>query len=421
MGEVVAEEKPKKKRHFNLPILQRNTQYGAVDMVFLITVIVLLVIGIIMMFSASYTWAIEEGLEGSYYAVKQIQNAAIGIILMLILCMVDYHIFQKRLIAILAYGIPLILLILVFVPGIGYTEGGATRWIAIGSFNFQPSELMKLGIVIFLAYFIVWNEKNMKKFFKGMVPLFFFLLLSVVFLVIEPHLSATIIIAAMGVILMYIGGVNLKQFWITVVIVAALAIAFVVFYMMSSYNYIGVRLSSWLDPFSDIQDGAWQTCQSLIAIGSGGLFGLGLGESRQKYLYLPESKNDFVFAIVCEELGFVGAVMVILLFVLLVVRGLYIAAHAQDKFGSLIATGFTLHIGIQAFFNIAVVSNLVPNTGISLPFFSYGGTALILQLVEMGIVLNISRSRKRVTKEVTPPVPTVEEVEQDFLQEGEIL
>lgn len=406
----------RKKHRFNLPLWQRNVRYGEVDLVFFLIVIALLVIGIIMMFSASYAWAIAEGEKGTYYATNQIQNAILGLIIMCVLCTVDYHLFQKPVIAICSYVIPLILLVLVLVPGIGYTEKGATRWIVIGSFNFQPSELMKIGIVIFFAYIIDKNYENMRYFRKGVLPLLAAMAVVAVLLIREPHLSATVLIVLMCIILIFVGGADIKQL-VTIGLVAVGAGLLVGFLMSDSYDYIGTRIKSWLDPFADILGETWQTCQSLIAIGSGGLFGLGLGESRQKYLYLPETKNDFVFAIVCEELGFVGALTVVLLFALLVIRGFYIATHARDKFGMLVAIGLTSHIGLQAFFNIAVVSNLIPNTGISLPFFSYGGTALILQLAEMGIVLNISRMRYRV-KEKKPKRNTVEQ--KQMLQGGDL-
>ena len=396
----------RKKSHFNLPLWQRNVRYGEVDLAFFLIVIALLVIGIIMMFSASYAWAIAEGEDGTFYAANQIKNAIVGLVIMCILCTVDYHIFQKPMIAIGAYVIPIILLIMVFVPGIGVTDGGATRWIAIGSFNFQPSELMKIGIVIFFAYVIDKKYQNMRSFRRGLLPLLVAMALVAGLLIKEPHLSATVLIVLMCLILIFVGGASLKQ--LLIIGLAGIGAALLIGFLMSdSYAYIGKRIMSWRDPFADSLGDTWQTCQSLIAIGSGGLFGLGLGESRQKYLYLPETKNDFVFSIVCEELGFVGAITVLLgpvsvtawqllLFALLVIRGYHIATHARDKFGMLVAIGLTSHIGLQAVFNIAVVSNLIPNTGISLPFFSYGGTALILQLAEMGIVLNISRVRYRV-------------------------
>lgn len=275
----------------------------------------------------------------------------------------------------------------------GVTEGGATRWIVIGPINFQPSELMKFSIIILFSYLIVKNYNKMQKFSVGILPFGILLGIVVVLLMLQPHLSCTILICAIGVCLMFVGGVRWKHIFILCLLgVGALAL---IVYMKTQgedgFTYFQTRFQSWLDPFSDEKGGTWQTCQSLVAIGSGGLFGLGLGGSRQKFMYLPESQNDFVFSIVCEELGFIGAVTIILLFVLLIIRGFYIASKAKDRFGMLITIGITVQIGIQAFLNIAVVSNLIPNTGISLPFFSYGGTALIMQLAEMGIILNVSR------------------------------
>lgn len=387
--------KHKRKSRFRFPLWQRGVRYGEVDLAFFLIVIALLVIGIIMMFSASYAWAIAEGESGSYYAKEQIKMAVIGLVAMYILSVVDYHVYKTPIIAVGAYAIPVILLILVLI--IGVEEGGAQRWLAIGNFSFQPSELMKIGIVIFFAYRIEKNYDKMGKFKTGILPNLLYLGIVVALMMMEPHLSGTVLICLVSVSLIFVGGTKVSHF-VLMGIAGVVAIIGVVIYLSISkgYGYFETRIQSWRDPFADALGGTWQTCQSLIAIGSGGLFGLGLGESRQKYLYLPETKNDFVFSIVCEELGFVGALTVVLLFALLVFRGFHIATHAHDKFGMLLAMGFTVHIGLQAFINIAVVSNLIPNTGISLPFFSYGGTALILQLAEMGIVLNISRVRYKV-------------------------
>ena len=322
---------------------------GVMDLTFFLIVMTLLVIGIIMMFSASYAKALNEsgGTNGTSYATKQITMAAIGIFCMFF----------------------------------------------IGPINFQPSELMKFSIIILFSYLIVKNYNKMQKFSVGILPFGILLGIVVVLLMLQPHLSCTILICAIGVCLMFVGGVRWKHIFILCLLgVGALAL---IVYMKTQgedgFTYFQTRFQSWLDPFSDEKGGTWQTCQSLVAIGSGGLFGLGLGGSRQKFMYLPESQNDFVFSIVCEELGFIGAVTIILLFALLIIRGFYIASKAKDRFGMLISIGITVQIGIQAFLNIAVVSNLIPNTGISLPFFSYGGTALIMQLAEMGIILNVSR------------------------------
>lgn len=378
------------KSNQRIPVFSR----GIMDLTFFLIVITLLVIGIVMMFSASYAKALSEsgGTNGTSYAVKQIMMAAIGIVCMFFFSFFDYRHFSNPKIAILFYIFCVGLLIAVLVGGV--TEGGATRWIVIPGIdlNFQPSELMKFSIIILFSYLIVQNYDRMKYFSVGILPFGFLLGIVVVLLMMEPHLSCTLLTCIIGVVLMFVGGVRWKHIGILGVIgVVGIAAIVLVKIKSDGFTYFETRFQSWLDPFSDEKGGTWQTTQSLIAIGSGGLFGLGLGGSRQKFMYLPESQNDFVFSIVCEELGFIGAVTVILLFALLVIRGLHIASKSRDKFGMLIALGITVQIGVQAFLNIAVVSNLIPNTGISLPFFSYGGTALVMQLAEMGIVLNVSR------------------------------
>lgn len=365
---------------------------GVMDITFFLIVITLLVIGIVMMFSASYAMALSEsgGASGTTYAVKQIGMAGIGIAALFFFSFFDYRHFANPKIAIGFYIVCVALLIAVLAMGV--TENGATRWIVIAGINFQPSELMKLSIIILFSYLIVQNYNRMHLFSVGIVPFAILLGIVVALLMMEPHLSCTLLICIISVILMFVGGVRWKHIGVLIVIGLIGITAIVLLKIQKDgFTYFATRFQSWLDPFSDEQGGTWQTTQSLIAIGSGGLFGLGLGGSRQKFMYLPESQNDFVFSIVCEELGFIGAVTVIILFLLLVIRGIYIASKAKDKFGMLITIGITVQIGIQAFLNIAVVSNLIPNTGISLPFFSYGGTALVMQLAQMGIVLNVSR------------------------------
>lgn len=371
------------------------------DGVLLGTVIALLVIGILMMFSASYPAAIEDGLSGTYYATRQLLFAGVGLVAMFILSIVPYQFFEKLWVSGTAFGTAFIMLILVLIPGIGSKQGTfARRWIAIGGaggLTFQPSELMKIAIVLFFATLIVRNEHRMQTFLYGIVPYMVMLGAVAGLMMLEPHVSGTLIIATLAVTLIFVGGVRPLHFGI-LIIVGVLALTVVILYLMHSkgFDYFEDRILSYLDPFDPeyMQDQTWQTCQSLIAIGSGGMFGLGLGASRQKYQYLPEAQNDYVFAILCEEFGFVGAVTVILLFCLLIFRGFYIAAKAKDKFGMLVAVGFTMHIGLQALLNIAVVTKAIPPTGISLPFFSYGGTALMMQLAEMGVLLNISRQAK---------------------------
>ena len=375
-------------------------RFGAMDYTFLIVIMVLLVMGIIMMFSASYVWALNDpdaNGDGAYYAKHQIIMAVAGIGGMLLISLIDYHIFQKKLIAFGIYGISLLMLALVQFTPLGITQGGAKRWLRIpGITSFQPSEIVKFSIIIIFSYLIAKYPEKMKSYFKGIIPLILILAPVCVFMIKQPHLSGTIIIFLTAFAIVFVGGIKITHLLGSIAAAALVGIA-VYSKMEGSYEYIGKRFLSWREPFSDIGDTTWQTCQSLIAIGSGGIFGLGLGNSRQKFLYLPETKNDFVFAIVCEELGLIGAMMVIVLFLLFVFRGFYIATKSKDKFGMLLAFGLTVQIGIQAFFNIAVVTNSIPNTGISLPFFSYGGTALVMQLWQMGVILNISRQMRTET------------------------
>ncbi len=359
-------------------------------------VIALLVIGLIMMFSASYPAAIEDGHSGTFYAVKQLKFAIFGVVAMIAFgTVIDYHIFQKLWISGSAFVVSLLMLVLVLF--VGETQGTfATRWLTIPGIGltFQPSEIMKFAIVIFFATMIVRNANRMNTFRFGVVPFMGMLGIVCVLMLLQPHISGTIIIGVLAMTLLFVGGMKLSHFFgICISGIIAIGGYILLKVINNGGSYIMDRFISWWDPFNVeyMQDETWQTCQSLIAIGSGGFFGLGLGASRQKYQYLPEPQNDFVFAILCEEFGFVGAATVILLFCLLIFRGFYIAAKANDKFGMLVAVGLTMHIGLQALLNIAVVSNMIPNTGISLPFFSYGGTALVMQLIEMGILLNISR------------------------------
>lgn len=377
-----------KKDNLNLPKSRRKL--GTVDLPFFFIVITLLIMGIIMMFSASYAWAISEGESGIYYAQRQMIFAGIGLVAMFILSQIDYHIFMKKIIAVSLFVFCLILLILVFTP-LGRSHNDARRWLYIGT-EFQPSEIMKFSVIILFSMMISENYKLMGNFKFGVLRFFIILAVIAGLLLKQPHLSCTLLICMIGVALIFIGGAKLSHL-VSMGLVGLTGISAIVLYKIyaEGFSYFTKRFASWLDPFSDINGDTWQTYQSLVAIGSGGFFGMGLGNSRQKFQYLPESKNDFVFSIVCEELGFAGAITVILLFAFLIFRGFYIASKAPDKFGMLVCIGLTLQVGIQALLNIAVVSNLVPNTGISLPFFSYGGTSLMMLLSQMGVILNISR------------------------------
>ncbi|MCD7890889.1 MAG: putative lipid II flippase FtsW [Ruminococcus sp.] len=395
---------------------------GDISLSFFAYVMILLVVGLVMMSSASYAWAYSEhDGDGLYYAKNQLINAAIGFVVMIFFMKMDYHNFKniklplikKFNIAGLLYFVGVLFLVLVLF--MGSDEGGdmgATRWLVIGPINFQPSEVAKLTLIIYFAYSMERDGQKMDKFGTGIFKYACLMAVYLILLVLEPHLSGTILIGVIAISMILCGGANRKQFFALVVAVAAIGVGFIYWQANVEGSYVATRITSWLDPFADMFDDTWQTANSLIAIGSGGLFGLGLGNSRQKYLYLPETKNDFIFPIVCEELGFVGALAIIIVFFLLVIEGYFIAARAKDRFGMLIAVGITTQIGIQTVLNLAVVSNLVPNTGISLPFFSYGGTALIMQLAEMGIMLNISQ-QQYYPEAPPPPQPDTKEVEDD--------
>lgn len=356
---------------------------GMLDVPYLVLTLILVAIGLIMLFSASYAWAISDDLPSTYYFIRQAGFAVVGILIMLLISRVNYQIWRFG--AFWVLGGSIFFLILVLIPGLGVTHNGATRWLWIG-FEFQPSEFAKLGVVLsFAAMMSVYREK-MQTFTKGVLPFALILGIIAVLLYFEPHMSATIIIFCVGASMMFLGGTKLRWFALGAVAVVLFAMVY-----LNTQGYTSDRVLAWRNPFKYADNEGYQIVQSLYAIGSGGLFGLGFGHSRQKYLYLPEAQNDYLFAIVCEELGLVGALLVIALFALLIIRGYWIAVHARDRFGALVAAGLTTLLALQVFFNIGVVSNFLPSTGISLPFFSYGGTALVIQLAEMGIVLSISR------------------------------
>ncbi|MBR4626200.1 MAG: cell division protein FtsW [Ruminococcus sp.] len=376
---------------------------GDISLSFFAYVMILLVVGIVMMSSASYAWAYSEhDGDGLYYAKNQTKMAVIGFFVMIFFMKMDYHnlkniklpLLKKFNIAGLLYVFGAVLLVLVLL--IGNDEGGtmgAKRWLTVGPLNFQPSEVAKLAIIVYFAFSMERDGRKMNTFKTGIVKYSVLMGVYALLLYKEPHLSGLILIVTIAVSMILCGGANKRQFLLLGGTALALAVIIITWQANVEGSYVAVRIKSWKDPFADVLDDTWQTANSIIAIGSGGMFGLGIGNSRQKYMYLPETKNDFVFPIVCEELGFVGALAIILVFFLLVVEGYSIAVRCKDRFGMLIAVGITTQIGIQTVLNLAVVSNMIPNTGISLPFFSYGGTALIMQLAEMGIMLNISQQR----------------------------
>jgi len=360
----------------------QSVKRGPLDFTFLVLTLIILTIGVVMVLSASFARAYFTSGKPMRYFVRQLLFAVSGVALMIAASRLPVRTYRKLAMPTLFASMLLLAAVLV----LGTVRGGSRRWINLGFTTFQPSEIAKLGIVLSFASMICGYKDRMKTFRYGILPFAGILVVVVGMLVLEPHLSASVIILALGAIMMFAGGARAD--WFVGGGAAVLAAGYVA---ITKMGYAAARVAAWKDPFSDPTDDGFQIVQSLYSIGSGGLLGLGLGQVRQKYLYLPEEHNDFIFSVVCEELGFVGAVLIILLFALLIIRGYWIALHARDRFGSLVATGLTSLLALQVFLNIAVVTNLVPCTGISLPFFSYGGTALWLQLVEMGIILSVSR------------------------------
>ena len=362
---------------------------SGLDLPFLFLVLTLTVIGLIMLFSASYPFAYYNKHGDSFYFIKnQLIFAVVGVIAMFVASYFDYHALHKLAVPILMLSFIMLITVL-FMPAIS----GVHRWIQIGSFSFQPSEITKFAIVVSFAHFITINFNRMSTFKYGILPYLIILAPTVVLLALEPHISCTAIVVLLAAGMLFIGGVKLKWFGMVLGAISSALIYLVVF--TDKLTYANNRISGWLDPFGpDATVDTWQTRQGLYAIGSGGLFGMGLGNSKQKYLYIPEPQNDFIFSVVCEELGFVGAVIILILFAMLIWRGMVISIKAKDKFGCLLGIGLTAQVGLQVVLNIAVVTNTIPNTGISLPFFSYGGTSLLMLLAQMGVVLSISRTAK---------------------------
>lgn len=382
--------------------MEQQLARGPMDLPFLMLVLLLTGIGVIMVFSASFATAYYEGRDPAYYFMRQALFAGAGLAIMYVLSKINYQTF--RWLSVFALGVAILLLIAVLIPGIHTNRAdGVRRWIAVpGLGTFQPSEIAKVAVIMYfsarlskrntekpirlsprsnLSGIVGWLDKIG---FLELIPYGVILLVIVFLMKLEPHMSGTILILAGAAAVLFAAGVKLYWFLLgggaTGLLLA-----------LSMQGYQSTRILVWKDPWAYKQEGGYQIIQSLYAIGSGGLLGLGLGKSRQKFLYLPEPENDFIFAIVCEELGYIGAAIVILLFVLLIIRGYWLAVHARDRFGALLVVGITTLLAVQVFLNISVVTNLLPTTGISLPFFSYGGTALMIQLAEMGMVLSVSR------------------------------
>ena len=356
-----------------------------IDFTLLITILLLLSIGLIMLLSASSPSALSERGNSYSYFYKQAIFAVAGLFMMWVISNIDYRFYQKY--AKLAYVIAFLSLLAVLF--IGRTVNGAKRWIYVTeTLSVQPSEMTKMLMILFYAAILVKNRDELSKYGKGFIKHLLLLVPIIGLLIIEPHFSASIIIIGIVAIMMIIAGCKFWHFLVTGAVVGIPGIIGLI--LLEPYR--AQRVVTFLDPWKDATGDGWQVIQSLYAIGSGGLFGAGLGESKQKYLYIPEPHNDFIFSILGEELGFIGCAIVIILFAIFIWRGILIAMKSPDMFGSLLAIGITAQIAIQVIINIAVVTSSMPATGMPLPFFSYGGSALFILLCEMGILLNISKA-----------------------------
>ncbi len=359
---------------------------GKIDITFLSFVLILMTIGLVMLFSASYAYSYEYYGNSYKFISRQALFAVVGVIIMLAVSKIDYHILKKFAWIIFIAVLAMLGILLVLPPMVSGMD--VKRWIALGPITFQPSELAKFAIVLLFSALISANTKQMRE-MKFIILLIGILGLTCGLIVLEPHLSATILVFCLGIVLLIVGGLPKRYIFGGIGLGVGGVILLVV---TGAIGYASDRIKYWLDPWLAPTGEGFQTIQSLLAIGSGGVLGRGIGQSRQKYLWVPEPHNDFIFSIVCEELGLIGAIVIIVLFCLLVWRGFLIAMRSPDKFGALLSIGLTFQVGLQAMLNIWVVTNTIPNTGISLPFFSYGGTSLLILLAQMGVVLSVSRS-----------------------------
>ena len=378
-----AKEQPERRKKVRRPLLERGM---GLDLPFLLLVLVLVIIGMIMMFSASYPSAYYKLNDSYFYVRRQLIYAVIGLAAMIGISFFNYNKLHKVAPLLLGFAY-LTLVVVLFLPG------NVHRWIEIGPINIQASEIMKFAIILFFAHWgsLYYDKMQYAKY--SVLPGILVFGSTAALLLLEPHYSGIVITAILTVIMLYIGGMRVQYLAIGGIL---LLIAVFGAWVTGVLTYAMQRMDGWGQALvyttEEMWQTTWQTRNSLYSIGSGGLFGLGLGQSRQKYLYLPEPQNDFIFAIVCEELGFIGAFIILLIFALLVWRGITLSLRSKDRFGKLLGIGLSSQIGIQVILNILVITDWLPNTGISLPFFSYGGSSLIMLLMQMGLILSISRT-----------------------------
>lgn len=361
---------------------------GEYDFLVILLVVLFVVFGIVMVFSASYysTMNIGEG-DPYYYLKRQCAFAMMGIVSMLVFMKVDYHWYTNIRVATVVLGLCFLLLILVYTP-LGVTVNYATRWIVVMGIRITPSEITKLGLIIFTAAFLADKPERIRKFTTGLAPLFAIMAVYAGIIIKQPNLSTAIVICAIMVAIMLIAGLN-WGYLVGLIGVFIAGMMYILSFKQDTHWY--ARLTNFMDPFANKLEEGYQVSQSLIALGNGGVTGRGLGASITKYLYLPEPQNDFILAIIGEELGFIGIAVMMICYLILIYRGLAIAINAKDKAGLLLASGITMMLAVQVIINVAVVTASMPATGITLPFVSYGGTSLIVFLTSMGMLLNISR------------------------------
>ncbi len=354
------------------------------DFILIIVTLTLLAVGLTMVYSASAIWAEYKFNDSFFFAKRQMLFAVVGIVALFFIMNIDYWTWRSwaKIIIIACF----ILLVLVLIPGIGIVRNGSRSWIGIGAFSIQPSEFMKIAMIVFLAKYLSERQKLITSFRKGLLPALGIVFLAFGFIMLQPDLGTGTVMVGTSIVMIFISGARISHF-VSLGLLGLVGFAGLIL----SAPYRMKRITSFLDPWEDPLGSGFQIIQSLYAIGPGGLLGLGLGQSRQKFFYLPEPQTDFIFAILSEELGFIGGSFVILLFALLLWRGIRIALGAPDLFGSLLAVGIVAMIAIQVMINIGVVIGLMPVTGITLPFLSYGGSSLTLMLLAIGVLLNISR------------------------------
>ncbi|MEG0156090.1 MAG: putative lipid II flippase FtsW [Anaerovoracaceae bacterium] len=363
--------------------MTKKRRLGSADFVLVVMTLAMVSFGVIMVFSASYYGSIDQYGNPYYYLIKDMIWACTGFVMMIGTMIIDYHKYRKWGNLLMAFAVVLLILVLVA----GQEVNGATRWIGFGPITIMPGELTKICVIIFVASFLCGDVKKVNNFSKGILPLLVLCGVVGALILKQPNMSTAITVVGIVVAMMFVAGLEMKYFagLMGLGIVGAIGI------ILAGGGYKLARATSFLDPFKDQQGDGYQVVQGLLALGSGGLFGTGLGKSLQKNLYLPEAQNDFILAIIGEELGFIAIIVLFAVYLFMIWRGIKIALAAPDRFGMLLASGITMMIGIQLLLNVAVVTSSMPPTGVTLPFISYGGNATWLFMGSMGILLNISR------------------------------